>query len=56
VVLALYPGRKLNERELQGVKHLTSSAVPGLGVDNVTVVDQTGAILGGDKKIRHGCR
>lgn len=50
VVLALYPGRKLNERELQGVKHLTSSAVPGLNVDNVTVVDQTGAILGGDKK------
>lgn len=50
VVLSMYPGRTLNERELAGVKHLVSSAVPGLGVEQVTVVDQSGALLGPETK------
>jgi flagellar M-ring protein FliF len=48
VVLNLQQGRSLGERELAGVRHLVSSAVPGLPADAVTVVDGRGAVLSGD--------
>jgi flagellar M-ring protein FliF len=49
VVLNLQPGRVMHERELAGVRHLVASAVPGLDADSVTVVDQKGTILSGDR-------
>jgi flagellar M-ring protein FliF len=49
VVLNLQPGRTLEERELQGVRHLVSAAVAGLSADAVTVVDGRGSVLAGDK-------
>jgi flagellar M-ring protein FliF len=48
VVLNLHPGRKMQERELAGVRHLVASAVAGLNPDGVTVVDQRGTVLSGD--------
>ena len=49
VVVNLQPGRIMTERELAGVRHLVASAVPGLSADNVTVVDQRGSVLSGDR-------
>jgi flagellar M-ring protein FliF len=49
VVLNLQPGRIMHERELAGVRHLVASAVPGLDADGVTVVDQKGSVLSGDR-------
>jgi flagellar M-ring protein FliF len=49
VVLNLQPGRTMHERELAGVRHLVASAVPGLNADSVTVVDQRGSVLSGDR-------
>lgn len=48
VVAMLQPGRTLGERELAGIRHLVSSAVPGLPPDAVTVMDGQGAVLSGD--------
>jgi flagellar M-ring protein FliF len=48
VVLNLHPGRKMQERELAGVRHLVASAVAGLSAESVTVVDQRGTVLSGD--------
>jgi flagellar M-ring protein FliF len=49
VVLNLQPGRTMHERELAGVRHLVASAVPGMDADKVTVVDQRGSVLSGDR-------
>ena len=48
MVLNLQPGRTMSEKELQGVRHLVSSAVTGLNADSVTVVDGSGTVLAGD--------
>ncbi|MCA2978243.1 MAG: flagellar M-ring protein FliF, partial [Myxococcaceae bacterium] len=48
VVVMMQPGRTLGERELAGVRHLVSSAVPGLAPDVVTVIDGRGALLSSD--------
>src|SRR5512134_3938804 len=45
VVLNLQPGRTLAERELSGIRHLVASAVPGLSVSAVTLVDGRGEAL-----------
>lgn len=45
VVLNLQPGRELGERQVSAIAHLVSSSVPGLAVDAVTVVDQSGRLL-----------
>src|SRR5512142_1323986 len=45
VVLQLQPGRKINDRELAGIRHLVASAVPGLDPAKVTVVDGRGQAL-----------
>jgi flagellar M-ring protein FliF len=49
VVLNLQPGRAVEERELLGVRHLVSAAVPGLSPESVTVVDGRGTVLAGDR-------
>jgi flagellar M-ring protein FliF len=48
VVLGLQPGRRLEEREIAGVRHLVASAVPGLSPAMVTVVDGRGTVLAAD--------
>jgi flagellar M-ring protein FliF len=45
VVVNLQPGRPLAEREIAGIRHLVSSAVPGLPASGVTVVDGRGEVL-----------
>jgi flagellar M-ring protein FliF len=45
VVVNLQPGRRLGDREIAGVRHLVSAAVPGLEPSAVTVVDGRGEVL-----------
>ncbi|RME29495.1 MAG: flagellar M-ring protein FliF, partial [Deltaproteobacteria bacterium] len=45
VVVNLKPGKKLSERQLQGIRQLVASAVEGLKPGRVTVLDGHGAIL-----------
>lgn len=45
VILTLQPGRKLGDGQVQAIIHMVSSSVPELAPDNVTVVDQYGALL-----------
>jgi flagellar M-ring protein FliF len=45
VVVNLQPGRPLGEREIAGIRHLVSSAVPGMAATGVTVVDGRGEVL-----------
>lgn len=50
VTLAMRPGRHLSGGQVQAIVHLVASSVAGLAPDQVTIVDNTGAILakGGD--------
>ncbi|MFZ2267903.1 MAG: flagellar basal-body MS-ring/collar protein FliF [Azonexus sp.] len=45
VLLNLYPGRSLDNGQIAGITHLISSSVPQLPASNVTVLDQSGALL-----------
>lgn len=45
VVLTLHPGRALGEGQVQAIVHMVSSSVADLAPDQVTVVDQHGALL-----------
>lgn len=45
VVLTLHPGRTLDNSQINGIVHLISSSVPNMPAKNVTVVDQSGALL-----------
>lgn len=45
VVVNLQPGRKLGDKEIAGIRHLVSAAVPGLAAEGVTVVDGAGEVL-----------
>src|SRR5574343_650637 len=45
VMLNLYPGRNLDAGQIAGITHLVSSSVPQLPASNVTVIDQSGALL-----------
>lgn len=47
VVVNLQPGRALADREIQGMRHLIASAVPGLDSEAVTIVDGRGGVLAG---------
>jgi len=47
IVMKLKRGRKLGAGQVQGVVHLTASAVEGLDPENITVVDIHGNILSG---------
>jgi flagellar M-ring protein FliF len=49
VVLNLQPGRNVDDRELQGIRHLVSAAVAGLSPDSVAVMDGRGTVLAGDR-------
>jgi len=45
VLLTLHPGRTLDRAQVSGIVHLVASSVPELAVDNVNIVDQSGALL-----------
>ncbi len=45
VFLRLFPGRVLEDSQVQAVVHLVASAVPELATDRVTVADQAGRLL-----------
>ena len=45
VMVSLYPGRGLNDRQLAGIVHLVASSIPDLQAANVSVVDQEGKLL-----------
>lgn len=49
VVLNLHPGRRLDERELLGVRHLVASGVPSLSPSAVTIVDSRGSVLSAEE-------
>jgi flagellar M-ring protein FliF len=52
VLLGLHPGRTLDRAQLAGIVHLVSSSVPELDPKNVSVLDQTGALLTGGSESR----
>ena len=54
VVLTLYPGRTLDGSQISGIVHLISSSVPNMPAKNVTVVDQSGALLSSSKSDKAG--
>ena len=45
VVLALHPGRSIDEGQVSAIVHLISSSVPELSAKSITVVDQAGNLL-----------
>jgi flagellar M-ring protein FliF len=45
VMLTLFPGRRLEDAQVQSVVHLVASSVPELAPQRVTVVDQNGTLL-----------
>jgi flagellar M-ring protein FliF len=49
VLLNLGGGRRLDPSQVSGIVHLVASSVPDLPVQNVTVIDQNGNLLGGSE-------
>ncbi len=45
VMLRLQPGRTLSDAQVRAIRHLVASSVPGLGADQVSIIDQSGALL-----------
>lgn len=45
VMVKLYPGRILDGTQIAGITHLISSSVPNMPNENVTIVDDKGAII-----------
>ncbi len=45
VMLTLQSGRALSEAQVRAVRHLVASSVPGLTPDQVSIIDQSGALL-----------
>lgn len=50
VLVNLHPGRSLDAMQVAAIAHLISHSVPGLPAKNVSIVDQTGALLSGDSE------
>ncbi len=49
VAVRLKPGRRLSPEQVNGIVHLVSSSVPRLAPEQVTVVDQAGRLLAGQR-------
>jgi flagellar M-ring protein FliF len=45
VVINLHPGRFLDQRQSISIAHLVSSSVPGMGAQDVTILDSEGNLL-----------
>lgn len=52
VLVNLYPGRGLDEGQVAGIVHLVASSIPNLEAGRVTVVDQKGHLLTGNRSTR----
>ena len=50
VILQVQAGKWLNQNQINGIVHLVSSSVARLSPDAVTIVDQSGKMLAGEKK------
>jgi flagellar M-ring protein FliF len=48
VMLTLQQGRALGDAQVQAIRHLVASSVPGLAAEQVSVIDQSGALLSAD--------
>lgn len=47
ILLTLHQGRSLGEAQVRAIRHLVASSVPGLAAEQVSVIDQSGALLSG---------
>jgi flagellar M-ring protein FliF len=45
VMLDVVPGQMVNDNQIAGIAHLVASSVAGLDIENVSIVDQKGALL-----------
>src|SRR3546814_15749450 len=45
VMLTLQNGRSLSDGQVQAIRFLVASSVPGMNADHVSVIDQRGALL-----------
>lgn len=45
VFLELFPGRELEKHQIKGIANLVASSIPELKTENVTLVDQKGALI-----------
>ncbi len=45
IMLTLHQGRTLSETQVRAMRHLVASSVPGMTPDQVSIVDQSGALL-----------
>jgi flagellar M-ring protein FliF len=54
VVLGLLGGRTLSPEQVGGIVHLVASSVPQLATENVSVLDQSGNLLSGNRDIKDG--
>jgi flagellar M-ring protein FliF len=45
VMLTLQQGRSLSDAQVRAIRHLVASSVPGMTPDEVSVIDQSGALL-----------
>lgn len=52
VLVDIPPGHSLEHGQVSSIVHLVASSVPGLNEDRVTVVDEKGSLLSGDKDSR----
>ncbi|MBC3861736.1 flagellar M-ring protein FliF [Undibacterium jejuense] len=50
VLLNLYPGRILDQAQVNAILHLVASSVPELSIKNVSIVDQNGNLLSDPNK------
>jgi flagellar M-ring protein FliF len=48
VLVTLYPGKRLDRAQVNGIMHLVASSVADLPLTNVSVVDQNGTLLSKD--------
>lgn len=51
VMLTLHDGRSLAAAQVQAIRHLVASSVPGLDAEQVSVIDQSGALLSADQGV-----
>jgi flagellar M-ring protein FliF len=49
VAVRLKPGRRLSQEQINGIVHLVSSSVPRLNPEQITLVDQNGRLLAGNR-------
>jgi flagellar M-ring protein FliF len=47
VLLQMHPGRSLERSQVAGIVHLVASSIPDMGIKQVSVIDQSGALLSG---------